>query len=443
MNLSSSEIGSAPQLDGAELQDLAWRDHLTGLPNRAKFNEQFEAACALAAQTPDPAGALILFDLNKFKEVNDSLGHETGDLLLQGVAHRLRTELADCDLFARFGGDEFAVLITGENAAGRADVVAEKIFDLLTQPFEIENYRLVINVSVGIALCPRDATDARGLKTHADEAMYAAKAQGGGIVRDCTATGLSLTTKAQLLSELPSAAVTESLLVHYQPKLDLRTSRITGVEALVRWDHPELGMLQPKDFIQLAEVCGVLDQLTRTVTERSLLDVSAFDSRPDLSVTINLSNRLIQDRDFSAWVARLLAETGFTPQLLRFELNERHLTHSPDRTQKVLQELHDLGIGIGVDNFGIGCASLDFVYQLPIDELSMQTEFVSAIDNGDETLAKALIDLGHTLGVKVSAKGVESAETLETLRSLGCDSAQGFCISPPLPIEGLAQYLLG
>lgn len=427
----------------AALSELAWKDPLTGLANRAKFDEQFEASCALAAQSADPQGALIMFDLNRFKEVNDSLGHATGDLLLAAISQRLKTALADCDLIARLGGDEFAVLITGDGAQARAEAGAEKILHLLTQPFQIETYQLVVNVSVGIALCPRDATDARGLKAHADEAMYAAKAQGGGIVRDCVASGTPLNSKLQLLSEFPSELERESFLVHYQPKLDLTTMKISGVEALVRWEHPERGLLHPAEFIELAEICGAIDQLTRTVTEQSLAQISSLGTQPDLSVTVNLSNRLIQDPDFPAWVAALLIETGFPPGLLKFELNERQLSYNPDQTRRALEALHDQGIGIGIDSFGIGLASLGFLHQLPIDELAMEMGFVSALGNGDDTLAKALINLGHDLGLRVSAKGVESTSTLETLRSLGCDSAQGFCISPPLPIEGLAQYLLG
>jgi diguanylate cyclase (GGDEF)-like protein len=430
------------------LRHQALHDHLTGLPNRARFNDRLATALAThhdvaAAHSGDleHQTALVMIDLNQFKEVNDTLGHEYGDRLLVELARRLSRHLRGCDTIARLGGDEFAILLTGPGAGAAADGVAERVQELSSEPFHIDAYRLQVGASIGVAVYPDHADDAATLMRHADGAMYTAKEAGGGIVRYSSGHDLASSSKLELLAELRSAVASDEMVVHYQPRLDLTSLQTLGVEALVRWRHPQRGLLPPGEFIELAEVSGTIAPLTRLVTERATSDLHHLDGGSDLSVNINLSGRNLHDPMLVTWVTDLLERTGFPPSSLCFELTESQLTADPAQALETLHRLHVLGVRLSVDDFGTGYSSLAYLRELPLDEVKIDPSFVADLEHGDTTLVRSVIELGHNLGLHVVAEGVETPAALEQLRRLGCDSAQGFHFAMPMSLPDLERFL--
>ena len=430
------------------LRHQALHDHLTGLPNRARFNDRLATALAThedaaAAHVGDAEHqtALVMIDLNQFKEVNDTLGHEYGDRLLVELSRRLSRHLRGCDTIARLGGDEFAILLTGPGAGHAADGVAERVQELSAEPFQIDAYRLQVGASIGIAVYPDHADDAATLMRHADGAMYTAKEAGGGIVRYSTGHDLASSSKLELLAELRTAVQSDEMVVHYQPRLDLTSLQTLGVEALVRWRHPQRGLLPPGEFIELAEVSGTIAPLTRLVTERATTDLRDLDGAADLSVNINLSGRNLHDPMLVTWVTELLERTGFPPASLCFELTETQLTADPAQALETLHRLHLLGVRLSVDDFGTGYSSLAYLRELPLDEVKIDPSFIADLEHGDTTLVRSVIELGHNLGLHVVAEGVETPGALEALRQLGCDSAQGFHFAMPMSLPDLEDFL--
>ena len=432
------------------LRHQAMHDHLTGLPNRARFNERLGRALG-----DDESGserlAVAVMDLNRFKEVNDSLGHEYGDLLLTALARRFARGLRGCDTIARLGGDEFAVLVTHPADDAAVLAVAQRLVELCEEPVEIEGMRLQVGASVGVAVAPEHGTDATTILRHADAAMYRAKESGGGIVLHSEAGGSERAsdatdelTKVDLVDGLRTATLAEELVLHYQPRIDLDSMAVTGVEALVRWHHPRYGMLPPAAFIELAEVSGTIDQLSRAVTERALAEIAPLVGTvadPHLSLDVNLSGRNLADPRLLDWVIDVLSRSEFDPSGLRFELGENDLAADPARSLEVLHRLRHLGVRLGVDDFGTGSSSLPALRELPIDEVKIDRRFVADLAAGDDTVVRSVIDLAHNLDLDVVAEGVEDAGTLRTLRALGCDGAQGFHLAAPMPLDDLRQFL--
>jgi len=438
----SLEDVTKPALAAETLRHQALHDNLTGLPNRARFNERLAAALERSAQSDSTRQtSLIMIDLNQFKEVNDTLGHEYGDRLLTDLARRLSRNLRGCDTIARLGGDEFAVLLDGPDARDAADEVAQRVLELSSDPFQIDEYRLQIGASVGIAVFPDHAEDAATLMRHADGAMYHAKESGGGIVRYSSGHDLASNSKLELLAELRTAVQSDEMVVHYQPRIDLTSDETVGVEALVRWHHPERGLLPPGEFIELAEVSGTIQPLTRLVTERATADLHHLGGEVELSVNINLSGRNLHDPMLVTWVTDLLERTGFPPRSLCFELTETQLTADPAQALETLHRLRVLGVRLSVDDFGTGYSSLAYLRELPIDEVKIDPSFVADLVDGDSTLVRSVIELGHNLGLHVVAEGVESPAALEALRALGCDSAQGFHVAMPMSLPDLVEFL--
>ncbi|MHB1138333.1 MAG: putative bifunctional diguanylate cyclase/phosphodiesterase [Microthrixaceae bacterium] len=432
----------------ASLRHQALHDHLTGLPNRARFNDRLATALATHDDVAAAHGgdaehqtALVMIDLNQFKEVNDTLGHEYGDRLLVELSRRLSRHLRGCDTIARLGGDEFAILLTGPGAGHAADGVAQRVQELSSEPFRIDNYRLQVGASIGIAVFPDHADDAATLMRHADGAMYTAKAAGGGIVRYSSGHDLANSSKLELLAELRTAVQSDEMVVHYQPRLDLTSLQTLGVEALVRWRHPQRGLLAPGEFIELAEVSGTIAPLTRLVTERATSDLHHLGSGADLSVNINLSGRNLHDPMLVTWVTELLDRTGFPASSLCFELTETQLTADPAQALETLHRLHLLGVRLSVDDFGTGYSSLAYLRELPLDEVKIDPSFIADLEHGDTTLVRSVIQLGHNLGLHVVAEGVETPAALEELRRLGCDSAQGFHFAMPMSLPDLERFL--
>lgn len=422
------------------LRHQALHDHLTGLPNRARLTQRMSTALERAAGSGARTG-LLLMDLNQFKEVNDSLGHEFGDRLLVELAGRMSRGLRGCDTIARLGGDEFAVLLTDVPEPDVALGVARRLVQLCEEPFVIGDFRLRVGASVGVALAPDHAADATELMRHADAAMYRAKEDGGGIVVHGSEDTRSSPTRFELLGELGDAVDSDELEVHYQPRVDLRTMDPVGVEALVRWRHPRHGLLHPGAFIELAEVSGTIEQLTRRVTLTAARELTETPGADALQLDVNLSARNLRDPLLLEWVLDVVESTGLPAESLCFELTEPQLVEDPDTAMEVLHRLHHLGVRLAVDDFGTGASPMAFLRELPIDQVKIDGRFVGDLRHGDGAIARSVIDLGHNLGMHVVAEGVECPTTVTLLREIGCDSAQGYHLAPPMPIDDLRAYL--
>ena len=385
----------------------------------------------------------MLLDLDRFKEVNDTLGHHPGDLLLIQVGQRLAGALREADTVARLGGDEFAVLLPGATAEG-AGAVADKLRVALQQPLSIGGIALDLDASIGIAVYPEHGNDPAKLLQHADVAMYGAKqAHVGCLVYDPTVDQHS-PKRLALLGGLRRALEDDQLVLHYQPKADLGSGQIHSVEALVRWQHPEHGLLGPGEFIPLAERTGLIHPLTRWVLDAALEQTAQWrhaDRR--LSVAVNISTRCLLDPAFPDQVASQLATWQVPADLLVLEITESAVMADPDHALEVLGRLHHLGVGLAVDDFGTGYSSMAYLKELPVDELKIDRSFVSqmATSPSDAVIVRSTIDLGHNLGLRVVAEGVENQHAWRQLSALGCDIAQGYYLGRPMPASELEQQL--
>ena len=422
--------------------DQALHDPLTGLPNRELFADRVGQAIRTADRELRPA-ALLLLDLDRFKDVNDTLGHHHGDQLLIEVGQRLCDLLREADTVARLGGDEFAVLLPGATAEG-ASAVADKLRTVLQQPLTIDGVALDLDASIGIAVYPEHRTDAAELLQHADVAMYMAKqAHVGFLVYDPTVDQHS-PKRLALLGGLRRALERDELVLHYQPKADLGSGAVHSVEALVRWQHPDHGLLGPGEFIPLAERTGLIHPLTHWVLNAAL-DQAARWQRGGLrlSVAVNVSTRCLLDPAFPDQVAGQLATWQVPADLLVLEITESAVMADPARALDVLRGLHTLGVGLAVDDFGTGYSSMAYLKELPVDELKIDRSFViqMAVSASDAVIVRSTIDLGHNLGLRVVAEGVETQHAWQQLSELGCDIAQGYYLGRPMPAADLEQQL--
>ncbi len=428
----------------AGLRRQALHDGLTGLPNRSNLTDRLRRSLRRSSQTLDPVSLLVM-DLDQFKEINDALGHDHGDRLLIELSRRLQDLLApSADLVARLGGDEFAVLLTEPGDLETARVAATAIREALEQPFHLGGISLQVNASIGIAVYPEHAVDGETLARRADVAMYTAKRTGGGVAVYAPEHDQSSIRRLSLLGELRRAITEDELVLHYQPSVDLVTGRPHGAEALVRWNHPVHGLLPPGEFIELAEVSGSIQALTRWVLERAVTSVRSWcDDGLALPVAVNLSVRNLYDLDLPVWLGELLADQGVDASMLALEITESVLMDDPVYAMEVLGKLKALGVATSIDDFGTGYSSLAYLKNLPIDELKIDRSFVGAMvtDGSDLTIVRSIIDLSHNLGLDVVAEGVEDADTLAQLAEMGCDRAQGYYLSRPVPAEGLLAWL--
>ena len=420
------------------LRHQATHDALTGLPNRVLLAEHLAEAMSDEA-TSDVA--LLLMDLNQFKEVNDSLGHHHGDRLLIELSHRLRAIADGNHLIARLGGDEFAMLIKNDSARAALEM-ANVIGRRFAEPIEIDGVTLQTNVSVGVALYPEHATDADGLMQRSDAAMYRAKAGGTGVSLFTPEHSTVGNRRLQIISDLRTAIERGELVVHYQPRVDFETDEIEGVEALVRWQHPTLGMLPPDEFIGLAEVSGLIQDLTRFVIRVAVADIAYLKTLGhSLPVAVNLSVRNLYSPDLVDNILQSLAAHQLDSSHLRVELTESEIMDDPAMAMQVLQRLRSEGVEVSIDDFGTGYSSLSYLRDLPIDEIKIDKSFVADITDGDDVVVRSIIDLGHALGVSVVGEGVETAVQWDHLKRLGCDVAQGYLISRPLNFDALHRFL--
>jgi diguanylate cyclase (GGDEF)-like protein len=417
----------------------ATHDALTGLPNRTRFLRALEETVA-----GDERAAVLLLDLDRFKEINDTLGHHTGDLLLRQVGPRLRQALPAGALVARLGGDEFAVLIQGVRDGAHALDVATSVTDALAQPFALDGTTLHTEASIGVALLPDHGDDVTTLVQHADVAMYEAKRGHTGAQLWTAADDPSRAGRLLLLGELPRALERDELVLHYQPKLCLATGRPVGVEALVRWQHPDRGLLPPAEFVALAEHTGLIRDLTLWVLEHALAQCRRWrDEGLDLQVAVNLSAANLLDARLPNDVARLIVAAGVPPSALALEITESVAMTDPTRAREVLGVLRSMRVSLSVDDYGTGHSSLAYLGRLPVTELKIDRAFVTGLarDATSAAIVRSTVELAHNLGLKVVAEGVEDEVVLERLREQGCDLAQGFHLSRPLATDDATAWL--
>src|SRR3954468_7343127 len=427
----------------AERERQAVHDALTGLPNRALLHERAPAALADAART-GRAVAVMLLDLDHFKEINDTLGHRVGDNLLRAVATRLGSTLREGDLVARFGGDELAILVSGMAGADDGVVLAERVLTVLREPFFVDGVRLQTQASIGIAVWPDHGQDVETLVQRADVALYTAKEERGCWSTYSPESDRYTPERLAMLGELRAGLETGQLVVFYQPKSDAKTGVVVGVEALARWEHPTRGLLPPDEFIPLAENTGLIGELTFEVLRQALAQVRAWQrAGMRLGVSVNLSARQLTDLDLPRDVEALLRDYGLPPAMLTLEVTESTIMADPSRTLTVLRLLAELGVGLSIDDFGTAYSSLSYLKRVDAQELKIDRSFVMGMshNSNDAVIVCSTIELGHNLGLRMVAEGVEDANTWRLLRTLGCDVVQGYHLSRPLPPAQITDWL--
>jgi diguanylate cyclase (GGDEF)-like protein len=420
----------------------ALHDALTGLPNRVLFRHRIEQV--LSGTRAGRVAAVMLIDLDHFKEINDTLGHHAGDRLLQEVAERLQTSLDEQHMVARLGGDEFGVLLPDLQSREAASVVAKRLLDQLRDPFLIDGLTLEVDASIGIASAPEHGTAVEQLIQRADIAMYAAKESGRGYLNFEPQLDRYSPRRLSLAGALRSAIADGEVVLYFQPKAELATGRIVGVEALARWEHPQLGLIGPSEFVPIAEQTGLITPLTTHVLEQALTQVRIWqEAGEELSVAVNLSARSFLDAQFAVEIPGLLERTGVDARQLELEITESMLMLDPARAKATLDRLSSIGLRLSVDDFGTGYSSLANLKRLPVDGIKIDKSFVIDMphDPSDAAIVRSTIDLAHNLGLTVVAEGVESHEAWQRLSELGCDLAQGFHISRPLPADALTRLL--
>jgi diguanylate cyclase (GGDEF)-like protein/PAS domain S-box-containing protein len=429
-----------------QIKTLAYHDALTGLPNRLLFNDRLFLGLAQAHRYKQTLAVLFL-DLDRFKLINDSLGHGLGDRVLREVARRLEASVREVDTVARVGGDEFILLLPAIQRPVEAARVAEKILQAVRLPMNLEGHELFITASMGIALHPEDGEDVETLVTNADVAMYRAKEHGRDRSELYTP---SMNTRAleklAMENSLRKALAQGELLVYYQPLLDLRTGRVHGVEALLRWQHPEKGRLVPaSEFIEFAEQTGLIVPIGPWVLRTACKQTKDWQGQghPDMRVAVNLSMRQFQQRDLLAQIKGVLSETGLEARFLDLEITETAAMKDADATMHTLTQLKALGVRISIDDFGMGQSSLSYLKRLPVDTLKIDRSFVKSLpaDDSDAAIAKAVITLAHTLRLQVVAEGVETEAQRFFLSTQGCDHIQGWLFSEAVPAPVCGELL--
>ena len=436
---------SAARAKSLEMSHLAQHDSLTGLPNRVLFNDRLAQAISLAMRQ-DKQLALMFVDLDQFKKINDSLGHGVGDKLLQSVADRLVNCVRRTDTVSRMGGDEFVVLLSQVEHEEDAAVSARKILRALAAPHTLDNKNLDISVSIGVSTYPSDGPDAESLMNKADTAMHEAKKQGRNnyqfFRRDMQ---LRLADRQLLEGDLRYALGRNEFLLHYQPKFNLQTGQITGMEALIRWVHPQRGVVPPAEFIPIAEECGLILPIGRWVLLEACRQARAWsDSGVGIvPVAVNVSAAEFGDKDFVSRVRAVLIATGVKPPNLELELTESVLMQDAESTVRTLGALKAMGVTLAIDDFGTGYSSFTYLRRFPVDALKLDQSFVQEIteDPGDATIVSAMINIGKSLNQRVIAEGVETRAQLKFLQSHGCGEGQGYYFSHPVAAEQAGKLL--
>jgi diguanylate cyclase (GGDEF)-like protein/PAS domain S-box-containing protein len=430
---------------GAEMSHMAQHDILTNLPNRTLLQDRLTQAIATASRN-DSRIAVLFLDLDGFKHINDSLGHGTGDRLLQSVARRLLAAVRTSDTVCRMGGDEFVILLSEVSHAGDAGVKAGKILSALSAPFEMEQNTLRVTASVGVSTYPEDGQSAELLIRNADLAMYQAKEKGRSNYQFFEkGMNVRAVERQSIEEDLRFALERNEFVVHYQPKIDLKTGGITGVEALVRWRHPKRGLVGPLRFISVAEDCGLILPIGKWVLRESCRQAKAWQDAglPPIEVAVNVSSVEFRNDDFPEGIATILRETGLEPCYLELELTESVLMQHAEFSVPLLKNLKTMGVRLAIDDFGTGYSSLSYLRQFPIDTLKVDQSFIHEInaETDEATIISAVINMGCRLKHRVIAEGVETAEQLAFLRAHGCDEGQGYYFGRPMPATQTAKLL--
>jgi diguanylate cyclase len=446
---SSRTIPPAPAVQQAQtgaLQHLQSHDSLTALPNRALFGEKVAEALASAARSGGHF-AVIVINLDRFKLINDSLGRHAGDALLIEVGRRIRAAIRRKDTLARYGGDEFALILNDVACAEDARHVAAKLTPCLAEPVTIGATEICTDVSIGISLYPNDGQNVDELLSSADAAMRHAKKLGGHQVQ-CFASSMQgcKPERLMLATELRRAAALGQLELHYQPKVVLASGRVESAEALLRWRHPERGLLRPDAFLPLAEETGLIVPMSEWALHEACRQASHWlrEERLPIQVAVNLSSQQFRDHDLVDCVRRALRDARLPPRLLKLELTEGGLIHDPKRVAATLAELSRMGVKISIDDFGVGYSSLAYLTRFPISELKIDRSFIAGLasDPANATIVRAVVSLAHALRLQVVAEGVETSEQQQFLSELRCDQYQGYLCSPPVPAQDFANLLI-
>ena len=428
----------------SRVQYLATHDELTGLANRTLFHELLMHASARERRY-GRGFAVLFIDLDRFKIINDSLGHEGGDQLLKEMAARLKANVRESDVLARFGGDEFVLLANGVPDRASAAVVARNLLLLMLKPVRVAGQQCRVTASIGIAMYPDDAKDVNALMKHADMAMYRAKQEGkNGFQFYSPTIGAISEQRLQFETDLREAVVRDELSLHYQAKVDMRSGEIRGVEALMRWSHPQFGEVTPSQFIPIAEESGLIVPLGLWAMRTACAQTVAWlaEGLPPLCMAVNLSPRQFLDPGLVDSIRQVLDETGMPPTLLELEITESVMLHDIETAVRKLMEIRKLGVRLAVDDFGTGYSSLSQLKRFPIDALKIDRSFISGIptDKDDMAITEAILSLGKTLGVTLVAEGVETIEQQTFLQRHACHEMQGFYFSRPIPPEQFAEF---
>ncbi len=425
------------QRRGKELQIMATTDELTGLANRKEFSDRIDAAIAEPDSGAAPFGVMLL-DLDHFKDINDALGHQYGDDLLADLGPRLAERVGEGGLVARFGGDELAIMpaVKTDNMASLT-AMAEDVLACIREPIVFDDITLQVDCSIGIVRYPEDGKDAQTLLRRADIAMYAAKEEREGHRFYQHGQDHHSASRLSMVGDFRRALETDDqIVVHFHPIIDIARSRVHGAEALVRWQHPDLGLLQPAAFLEIVEQTGLIGAMTNAVLDRAIAECAAWHAAGrDLIVSVNLSVRNLHDPLLSSQVGQMLERHSLPPQALKLEITESMILSDPQRALKTVESLSELGCRFAVDDFGTGHSSLANLRRLPVHELKIDRSFVTPMlsDDSDAVIVRSTIELGHALGLKVTAEGVEDSNTLTRLEEIRCDRAQGHFFSKPIP----------
>jgi diguanylate cyclase (GGDEF)-like protein/PAS domain S-box-containing protein len=427
----------------AELRRQALHDALTDLPNRLLLYDRLEQEILKAGRSARPLG-LLFMDLNGFKEINDTFGHHCGDQLLRQVGGRLSRALRSTDTVARLGGDEFAILLPEISGPEAATAVAQSLLDALVEPFAVEGQRLTVGASLGIVFSPSHGSDPTTLMRRADVAMYVAKHASRGYAVYAAEADAHSPQRLSLLGDLRRESTREQFRLHFQPEVDLATRGVRRAEALVRWQHPELGLLPPKDFIPLAETGNLMQAVTEWVLDAAVIACKRWQAEGfAFGVSVNLSPRSLRDATLPEAIAARLRNVDLEPRWLTLEITEGSLLADPEHATAVLQRVLELGVELSIDDFGTGYSTLAHLKQLPASEIKIDRSFVRDMtrDEHDAAIVRSIVDLGHNVGRRIVAEGIEDEATWRALAAMGCDLGQGFWISPPLPESELLEWL--
>ena len=420
-------------------------DELTGLANRRLFDDRLDMTLRRASRTGELV-AVAFLDVDRFKNVNDSLGHEMGDRLMVALSQRLQASLRDSDTVARMGGDEFIFILPGLQRQDDAVMPVQKLLEAVRLPVRLDEQELFVTASIGVAVFPTDGQERDRLLRHADAALYRAKARGRNRIELFDrALAAQAEARVRLDGDLRHAGAQDELSLVYQPQINFKTGKVVGFEALMRWHHPQLGPVSPSTFIPIAEETGLISSLGAWALDRACRDMVAWDDSGmgSLRIAVNVSPRQLQHDDLVGQVERVLAETGLAAERLELEFTETALLLEDEAIAETIARLRALGVGLALDDFGTGYSSLSHLRQYPIQRLKMDRSFVRGItsDRGDAAVARAIIGLARELRLAVVAEGVETAEQLTLLGSFGCEEGQGFHLGRPVPAHDVAGVL--